>query len=220
VPSSSGCSSAALGDPWFISLPTAQSSRTRSSAVKPGQAESNQIRLLGRIGRISRIGKVGQAESTPITLSQTQSTPEQPKSGFAVISYHELEDTTVCSRRRKEAENVGARAIRLLASAARSHLLNGRARRSARAVASDFQEKPAFFHSVRRRARSDAPYHGIYEMSFTIVGAKSGLVKPSQAKSNNVGPSQRAQNATAALAGRLCGGWVGGSKGYGSRPKL
>ena len=53
----------------------------------------------------------------------------------------------------------------------------GRARRSARAEASDSRRKPAFFQSARRRARSDAPYRGTYEMSFRVrtfwVGARS-----------------------------------------------
>src|SRR5262245_33711866 len=38
-----------------------------------------------------------------------------------------------------------------------SHLTNGGARRSARA-AGYYQSRPAWFHSRRRRARSDAPY--------------------------------------------------------------
>src|SRR6266487_141119 len=50
------------------------------------------------------------------------------------------------------------------ATFARSHSLNGRARRSARAVDRTGKRLVFLEHRTPRRARSDAPYHGIYEM--------------------------------------------------------
>jgi len=64
---------------------------------------------------------------------------------------------------------------------ARSHLINGRARRSARAKASDFQGKPGFFQSARRRARSGAPYHGNCEKSSNRIVA-SELIRSTLAR--------------------------------------
>jgi RNA polymerase sigma factor (sigma-70 family) len=49
-----------------------------------------------------------------------------------------------------------------------THLINRRAHRSARAARAQLQNEPAFVVDGRR-ARSDAPYHTIYEMAFTSV---------------------------------------------------
>ena len=130
----------------------------RSSVVKPGQAESNQIRLPGRIsaGQTNRPswsswGNSHRAQSNPVN-------PGQAQSGFREGSVGLDESSKQSSR------------VQLCAT---------------------------WVAALQR-----------WELS--------GLVKPSQAKLNKVGPSQRSQNATAALVGRLRGGWVGGSKGYGS----
>ena len=73
----------------------------------------------------------------------------------------------------------------------RSHLINGRARRSARAEASNFQGKPVFFQSARRRARSDAPYHGIYEMSSRLPPALPSQWRRNRASSSCQTASRR-----------------------------
>ena len=50
----------------------------------------------------------------------------------------------------------------------RTHLINGRARRSARAALEILPAKPWLFVAGRRRARSDAPYQPIYEMASNL----------------------------------------------------
>ncbi len=53
----------------------------------------------------------------------------------------------------------------MAATFARSHLINGRARRSARAVERTGKRLALVENRTPRRARSDAPYYGIHEMS-------------------------------------------------------
>ena len=71
-----------FGHPAFVPVPLTRPGErlapAESNQVKPSQAESKRIRLMGRIGRIRRIVRRGQSESHPVKLGQAESNLVKP----------------------------------------------------------------------------------------------------------------------------------------------